>query len=451
MAIHDVRATGALLVALMVFTFGLVIPAAQSGATLSGKVRRDNGEAMVGAVVQIEELKREANTGADGGYRFDNVPPGRYHVAVRAEGYNSRRTEVEVTAQGATLDLVVELDLHFAEVVSVSPNPRAQFESYQPTAVLAGQELQQQLEATVAATLQSEAGVALRAFGPSPARPVIRGLDGDRVVVLQDGQRVGDLSSQSGDHGVTVNPASGKRIEVVRGPASLLYGANAIGGLVNVITDQIPTAKVRRPTGEVTVDAGTNAGQVQGAGDVHVGNGTWAAHLGGGGNRAGDYSTPDGEVENSQSRSGFFSGGASWTGDRIYVGASYGYDDTKYGIPIIEGGGLQLTPKRHAFTARSGGAGLTGFLSSYRATFGARNYEHQELEGEDVGTTFHNDTIEGELLLSHRAVGRLSGTMGTWLFNRNFAAIGAEALSPPVDQRAFAVFLYEELTWPHVT
>ena len=80
-----------------------------------------------------------------------------------------------------------------------------------------------------------------RSFGPAPARPVIRGLDGDRVLILQDGQRIGDLSSQSGDHGVTINPAAAQRIEVVRGPATLLYGANAIGGLVNVITDEIPT------------------------------------------------------------------------------------------------------------------------------------------------------------------------------------------------------------------
>jgi len=179
---------------------------AQSGG-LSGRVTRDNGDPMAGAAVVLEELKREVRTGAAGTYRFDNVRPGEYHVSVRAEGYSTRRTEVTVTDQGATLDLVVELDLHFAEVVSVSPTPRSQFESYQPTSVLAGQELTKQLEGTIGATLQSEPGLAMRSIGPGPARPVIRGLDGDRIVVLEDGQRVGDLSSQSADHGVTVNPA----------------------------------------------------------------------------------------------------------------------------------------------------------------------------------------------------------------------------------------------------
>jgi iron complex outermembrane receptor protein len=96
------------------------------------------------------------------------------------------------------------------------------------------------VQPTLGATLENEPGVALRSFGPGPARPVIRGLDGDRVLIVEDGLRMGDLSSQSGDHGVNVNPAAVDSIEVVRGPATLLYGENAIGGLVNVVTNEIP-------------------------------------------------------------------------------------------------------------------------------------------------------------------------------------------------------------------
>jgi iron complex outermembrane receptor protein len=424
---------------------------AQTGAAVSGKVTRDNAEPMGGAAVVLEELKREVRTAEDGSYHFDNVPPGNYHLSVRAEGYSTRRTEVAVTPQGAILDLVVELDLHFAEVVSVSPTARTQFESYQPTSVLAGQDLQKQLEATLGATLQAEPGVAMRSLGPGPARPVIRGLDGDRVAVLQDGQRVGDLSSQSGDHGVTLNPSSANRIEVVRGPATLLYGANAIGGLVNVITDQIPTTKVSRPAGEMTLDLGTNAAEAGGAGDVHFGNGRMAVHVAGGARRSGDFSTPEGDVENSQSRSSVFNVGASWTGERRYAGGSYGYDDSEYGVPIVESGDIRLTPRRHAVTMRTGGEGLAGAVSSYRATLGVRRYEHDELHGVEVGTRFENDTEEAELLVSHRPFKNLSGTVGGSFFNRAFSAAGEEALSPPVDQQTSALFLYEEFTWPHVT
>ncbi len=433
----------------LVGVIATALPVAAQGG-LSGKVTRaGSGDPMDGAAVVVEELRRETRTGADGTYRFDDLAPGAYHVSVRAEGYSSRRTEVTVAAAGATLDLEVDLDLHFAEVVSVSPNPRAQFESFQPTSVLSNEDLARQLQDTLGATLQNQPGVAMRSLGPGPARPVIRGLDGDRVLVLQDGQRMGDLSSQSGDHGVPVNPASAQRIEVVRGPATLLYGANAIGGLVNIVTDQIPTEKVTAPTGSFNLNAGSNSNTAGAAGDVHVGNGKFALHFGGGGQRADSYTTPDGEVANSQSRSGFMNVGGAWTGDRQYAGVSYGYDDTKYGVPILEAGEISLTPKRHAFSARAGGQGLDGVLSSYRATLGVRRYTHSELEGDEVGTRFKNNTVEGEVLLSHRPVARLAGSIGGWFLNREFAAVGAEALSPPVDQQTAAAFLYEEVTWPH--
>lgn len=425
-------------------------PAFAQGA-LTGKVTRAGGEAMAGAAVVIEELRRETRTDADGVYRFDGIDAGAYHVSVRADGYSSRRAEVSVTAAGATLDLEVDLDLHFSEVLSVSPTPRAQFESYQPTSVLAAKELQQELQETIGATLQSQPGVNVRSLGPGPSRPVIRGLDGDRVLVLQDGQRMGDLSSQSGDHGVPVNPASAQRIEVVRGPATLLYGANAIGGLVNIVTDQIPSEKVTAPTGSLNFNLGSNSMPAGAAGDVHVGNGTFALHFGGGGQRADSYSTPDGEVANSQSRSGFVNVGGAWTGDRQYAGLSYGYDDTKYGVPVLEEGQVSLTPKRHAFSVRAGGQGLDGPLASYRTTFGVRRYTHTELEGDEIGTQFRNNTVEAEVLLGHRPVGKLAGSLGGWFLNREFAAVGAEALSPPVDQRTAAAFLYEEVSWPHFT
>ncbi len=427
-------------------------PAAQTGTTLSGVIRQvGSDEPMGGALVIIDELRRETRTQPDGSYRFEGIPPGQYHVGVRAEGYTTRRTEVTVGTTPATLDLSVEFDLHFAEVLSVSPNPRPQFESYQPTSVLTGQDLARQLDTTVAGTLQSEPGIAMRAFGTAPARPVIRGLDGDRVVVLEDGQRTGDVSSQSGDHGVPVNPAAARKMEVVRGPATLLYGANAIGGLVNVISDQIPSERTTRPSGNFTFDLGSNGAQSGAAGDVHVGNGQWAFHFGGSGQRIGDYTTPEGDVDNSQSRTGTVSLGGAWTGDNSYVGASYGYTDMKYGIPVVEEGSISLDPRRHAFNVRAGGTALPGFVQSYRATLGIRRYEHRELEGDEIGTTFDNDQLEGEVLLSHRKAGGLLGSFGGWLLNRQFQAVGEEALSPPVDQNSVAGFLYEEVAWPHAT
>jgi iron complex outermembrane receptor protein len=356
-----------------------------------------------------------------------------------------------VTPQGATHDLVVALDLHFAEIISVSPTGRAQFESYQPTSVLAGQELQQQIDSTLGATLKDEPGVAMRALGTGPARPVIRGLDGDRIAILQDGQRSGDLSSQSADHGVTVNPASATRIEVVRGPATLLYGSNAIGGLVNVLTDQIATQPITKPSGTFNLDIGSNAREAAGAAEVHLGNGTMALTIGGNGRRTGDYRTADEEVENSKLRQTGFNIGASHTRAQHYVGGVYAFDDSKYGIPFVEEGNTQLTPQQHAFTIRAGGSSLAGALTAYRATVSIKRYNHDELEGDEVATHFDNDTEQADILLSHRQVGRVSGSVGGSFLNRSFNTEGAEALSPPVGQKNAAIFLYEELVWPHAT
>jgi iron complex outermembrane receptor protein len=123
----------------------------------------------------------------------------------------------------------------------------------------------------------------------------------------------------------------------------------------------------------------------------------------------------------------------------------------KYGVPVVEDGILQLTPRRHAFSLRTGAQGLAGAIDSFRATLAVRRYQHDELEGDVVGTAFTNNTTELELMGSHRPWRRLKGSVGGWVLNRAFNAEGEEALSPAVDQGGAAAFAYEELAWPHVT
>lgn len=427
--------------------------AAQGDVSVSGRLMNSlSGDPIPNAVVQIDELRRTVTSGADGTFTFPNVPPGSYHLSVHSQGYSTRRTELTVSTTAVSeIAISVDPELHFTEQTTVTGELRSQFEVYQPTAVLGGQDLTKELSMALGDTLQNQAGVAVRSFGPATSRPVIRGLDGDRVVILHDGQRTGDLSTQSGDHAVTINPAAAERIDVVRGPATLLYGSSAIGGLVNVITEDIPTRPIEGASGSATFDVGSAAKEGGAAADIRAGDGSFAFHASGGGRRSGDYATPEGDVENSQSRSGFGNVGLSWTGERSYFGGSYGYTDTKLGIPIVEGGEIQSTPRAHSIGVRAGAEGLTGALDSYRATLTVRRYKHEELEGEVVGTQFKNNTGEIELVAGHRAAGRLKGRFGTWFLNRAFGASGEEALSPDVDQRALAAFLYEEIAWPHVS
>lgn len=425
---------------------------AQQGTTIAGTlVDSVTLKPIANAVVLLDELRREVTADAAARFVIDAVPPGTYHLSVRARGYGTRRTEVVVGATPLTVDLSIDPELHYSEVVSVGPTARSAFESYQPTSVLAGQDLTKVLSGSLGETLADQPGVANRSLGPGPSRPVIRGLDGDRVAILEDGQRMGDLSSQSADHGVTVNPAAAHKIEVVRGPATLLYGANAIGGLVNVISEQIPTTKHNGYEGGLVTDFGTGAREGGLAGDVQWGNNRWALHAGGTAHGNGDVRTPDGDVDNSQGRTASADMGLSWIADKYYIGGSYGYDDMRYGVPVVEGGVIELTPRRHELTLRSGGKDLSGFLNSFRATLGMRRYQHDELEGTEVGTHFSNNTLDFDLLAGHRKHGRLSGAVGFSVGNRDFEALGAEALSPPVNQKNAAAFIYEELTWPHVT
>ena len=422
-------------------------------ATVSGQVRQSGSlKPVAQAAVVVENTALQATTDSEGRFSIANVPAGAHHLIIAAPGLMPLRVDVTVGATPpAPLDVLLERQVHYTEVVSVSPEARDAFASYQPTSVLAGQQLTQQLEASLGATLERQPGVAERSLGPGPARPVIRGLDGDRVLILQDGQRSGDLSSQSGDHGVTINPASASRIEVVRGPATLLYGANAIGGLVNVISETVPTAPITGTHGAVVVDLGSAARDVGTAADVRWGNGRFAVHAGGSGRRNEDFESPIGRIENTQSRSGFANVGASWTAANGFLGASYGYDDTRYGVPVIEEGQVELTPRRHMVAVKAGVSNLTGLFEGFRANYAARRYRHDEVVAGEIGTMFNNDTDEFDVLGRHRQAGRLSGTVGAWLLNRNFAAVGEEALSPPVRERGAAAFFYEELTWPHFT
>lgn len=433
---------------LSALVIGLSVPGlrAQSGAVVRGTLTDSvNGEAVRGATVVLEEPGRQVRSAADGTFVIDGVAPGTYHLLIRADKFMPHRSEVTVTASGATADIRVDPEMHYSEVMSVSPGARNQFESYQPTAVLAGQDLERERQATLGETLQYQPGLTTRSLGPGPSRPVIRGLDGDRVLILQDGQRMGDLSSQSADHGVNVNPAAATRIEVVRGPATLLYGANAIGGLVNVITDDVPKEQVIGTRGAMSMDFGSAAGQAGGGGDITVGNGKVALHLGGSGRRAGDYSTPESAISNSFSRGGFGGAGLSWTGQNGYLGGSVGYDKTHYGVPLVEDGETSLNPRRAVVTLRGERRNLGGFFSSVRGSLGVRRYRHDELDGEEIATRFTNDTTEFDLLASHRPLGKLKGSMGVWALGRRFTTEGEEALSPPVDQKAYAGFVYEEV------
>src|SRR5437867_1908652 len=170
------------------FAVAFSLPAsAQSAAagTISGTLTNAlSGDVVPDAVVVIESpaLTRQVKSGADGKFSFADVPFGTYHLIARADGYLPFRSEITVNALLQTSDVRINPELHYSEVTSVSPDAKSQFETFQATNVLGGQELSKEIQTTLGATIENQPGIALRSFGPGPARPVVRGLDGDRVL-----------------------------------------------------------------------------------------------------------------------------------------------------------------------------------------------------------------------------------------------------------------------------
>jgi iron complex outermembrane receptor protein len=435
--------------------FSLAIMAAFSGAalaaTLEVKVSDADGKPVSGAAVTLLPSNRQATSGEDGVARFDNVSPGAYDVSARAPGLAPSRTDVTVSeGNPVSVAMTLSTQLHRSETVTVSPNARDTFESYQPASILGGEDLQQRLGNTLGSTLANEPGVNVRSFGSGNARPVVRGLDNDRVLILENGARTGDLSSQSADHGVTLDPATATQIEVVRGPATLLYGSSAIGGVVNLVSDEIVTKPLQGVHGAFTAQGATADENAGIAGNLSGGNGKVAYRVNGSAQRTDEYDTPEGKVPNSQSKSKSGGGSLAFTGDDGFLGASYQYVDTRYGVPFVEEGETTLHPRRHRVDLRGERRNLGGFISGVKFLGGFRDYKHDEIEGSgEIATSFKNKVTEGDLYLNHRAFGALTGTFGLRGEHRDYSAAGEEALAPPTTQNTFAGFVYEELKFRH--
>jgi iron complex outermembrane receptor protein len=453
------------------------VSAQPAGGTISGKVTLgEGGEPVHGAAVILVNARRTTTTNDDGSFELLDVPPGTYEVLVQREHFGAARQTVTVTAgQTATLTVAISLSgVHENVVVTATAGGAATvFESFSSVTSLDGVELAKNRGATIADALANQPGIATRSFGAGNTRPIIRGFDGDRVLVMQDGVRTGDLSSQSGDHGVSIDPAALERLEVVKGPATLLYGGNAIGGVVNAISpqDAFRASPFTGLLGGITTDTGSANGQAGAAGNFQYGRGPWNVWAGGGARRTGDYDTPAGTIDNSATdlRNARF--GVGWVGNRAFFSVGGTVERSRFGIPFAgefhhhaeeepaaeeeDHLDVDIESNRQDVRFDLGLRNLTGrFLDTAKLTVGATNYRHDELEiaggAETLGTRFDNDTKNLRAELEQKRMGRLTGRLGMEWFGRDYLATGEEALAPATTQSSFAAFAYEEVAFPVV-
>ena len=438
-------------------------PAAITGVVVDSAT----GAPLPAAQVRIVGLARVDATHDDGGFLIEALRPGRYTIAVQRIGYAATQRSIAIAA-GARADVRVALlpsAARLAEVVVTGTvGERYASDALRPTVALSGAELDRRLAETVASTLQNQPGVAVTALGPATARPVIRGLSGDRVLVLEDGVRPGDLSTTSADHAVAVDPLTARQLEVVRGPNSLLYGSSALGGVVNVVRDEIPTSPTEHAHGAAvaqasSVNRGAAAGGFVALPFGHVRGGHLALRAEGSARTGGDLRTPGGTLGNTDLRTYNGSTSLALVGERGHAGVSYRGYANDYGIP---GGfvgahpnGVDVRMRRHTVRAeaeRRLGNGearrvLGVPLSTVRATAALTDYGHRELEASGaVGTRFDQRLGQADVLVRHGAVGAVAaGAVGARVQGRGVTT-GGSLRTPSTDDYSAAVFVVEEAT-----
>jgi iron complex outermembrane receptor protein len=429
--------------------------AGSAGGKLSGTVTLgDSNKAVHNVRVTIIQLRRSVETDENGKYEFREVPPGKYDVSAHLEGTPDVVQRVEVNATGdSTANFEIQLGAVREQVtITATGSEETTFNSIQSVTIIGALDLAKKNPVSLGEALDNELGVAKRSFGPGTARPVIRGFDGDRVLVLQDGQRIGALGFQSGDHAEPLDLLSLDRVEVVKGPATLLYGSSAIGGVVNAISAHESAHEGLR--GYITGIGSTNNYQGGGSAGIEYGKGNWLVWGNGGGQRAGDYNTPLGRVANSFTRDGNASGGFGYFG-KGWLTANFSYDNRKYGIPFDtseeEPEVVFLTPRRASVEVKGGYRDLDSFINAGQFSFAYNNYKHDEVEADtgEIGTAFRNNTYLYRGVFEERRTSRLSGSFGFWGMHRDYESIGEEALAPPTTQNAFALFALQTINFEH--
>ncbi|MEO6446502.1 MAG: TonB-dependent receptor, partial [Gemmatimonadaceae bacterium] len=429
--------------------------AREPAVALLGIVQDTAGAPLPNVQVIISAVNRVSTTDAGGRFAFRGLPAGHYHLDAILLGYARADAEVDVPATGNDVRVTIVMRQSALRlsgvVIAASPTGADALSITQSTIDLSGKELARNLGASISQTLASEPGMAMRYSGPMANTPVIRGLSGERILVLSDGDRTGDLSSAASDHGLSIDPLAANRIEVIRGPASLLYGTSALGGVVNVVSNDIPTAVPARVQGYAAgqLERVTPGGAVSGGVNVPLGE-SFALNLRGGIRGAGDTYVGGGErLLNSSLRNNTQGVGVGYVGRSATAGLAYGRYDFRYGLPASaddpELGGKIDGVRQQVRGRLEFGAARKGLFRAMRIDGTSQWYGHDEIENQGtVGTSFdlRTQTLN---VVSKTQIGRLDGAIGANGIFKQYAATGDEALTPGANTAGSGIFLFQEL------
>ena len=368
---------------------------------------------------------------------------------------------------------------HEVEQVTITADPLNSIDSHfaAPTTVLDKDELNKQSTRSIGETVANQPGVNASDFGASVGRPVIRGQSGGRVRVLEDGIGTLDISTISGDHGVSVESIFAEQVEILRGPATLLYGSGASGGLVNVVNGRILSEMPAAVTGDAYIDYDSASDGWMAAAKLDAAIlPSLALHLDALTRDTDDIDIPGfaetepdigelpGVLENSDSETDNFGGGLSWIGERGFLGFNISRLENNYGVPGAhhhheegeeeehdeehaeeEEGGTRIDIRQTRYDLKGAYRFEAGWFNQIKARFAYNDYEHDEIEGSgEIGTQFSNEELEARLEAVHMPLSVFDGAVGFQVRDKDFAAVGEEAFVPPSEVTNVAIFLFEK-------
>lgn len=341
-------------------------------------------------------------------------------------------------------------------VITAPTTSSAESDGIKADIIVQGDRLRRNRETNLGDTLSHELGVSSTSFGPGAGRPIIRGQDGPRVQVLENSIGTGDISTISPDHAVATETLSASRIEILRGPSTLLYGSGISGGVVNVVNERIPERLFQTPQANFEGRFNSALEERSGALTASGSMGRMSWNIEGVKRKTNDVHIPGrADINDPNSSVGFIrnsaidysnlSVGSAYIGERGFMGVSISRLDNFYGIPGAEGAKIDMGQTRYGLAGDLDNP-LKGF-EQLKVRFNYNDYRHNELTEHEIGTRFKNRELEGRAELAHAPIANWQGIMGIQLQNRDFSAKGEEAFVPPSLSQSAGLFMLEKRRW----
>jgi iron complex outermembrane receptor protein len=432
-----------------IFSFGFPQPTSiVQGVILDSH----NKEPLIGVNVFLKELKIVVETNEDGVFQFPNLAEGSYTLVSSLTGHKENITKILVPQKEKLIIEMHEQVINLNEtVVTGNPFSLDLKELSQATISLSQLDLQIKRDATLAQSLDFQPGVSMRSNGTAASRPVIRGFSNNMILILEDGLRMGDLSSASDDHGISDDGSEPEKIEIIRGPASLLYGSNAIGGVVNVITDAIPATIPQQLTGHFLTEGSSVNNQYLTNLHLNYGINLFSFHGNYYKRNAGDYKIPTGE----KTFNSFFEIFGGQTGVSFHpnwgiTGISFSSFHNKYGLPAprISTSATFIDMNKTQLKYITDIKIDNSFLSELNFKGSYQNYHHNEIDKFSgvIGTSFNLESANFDISSKHVPMLYFTnGIIGLSASYQKYKVLGSEAITPNTKSLTAASYIFEQM------